>query len=76
MKAITIHVSEPTYREFQELAKREDRTAAELIRESMDLYLRHRPGRGRSVLDLAPVSLGRVKKPLSRRTDLLGEMLQ
>ena len=75
MKAITIHVSEPIYREFQQLALREDRTAAELIRESMDLYLRNRPAPGRSLLELVPLSLGRVKKPLTKNTDLLGEML-
>ena len=75
MKAITIHVSEPVYREFQEVARREDRTAAELIRESMTLYLRDRPARGASVLELAPLSLGRVKRPLTRNTDLAGEML-
>jgi hypothetical protein len=75
MKAITIHVSEPVYREFQQMARREDRTAAELIRESMDRYLRNRPARGASVLEMPPLHLGRVKKPLSRKTDLLGEML-
>jgi hypothetical protein len=75
MKAITIRVSEPVYREFQEVARREDRTAAELIRESMDLYLRNRAARGASVLELEPLSLPRVKKPLTKHTDLLGEML-
>jgi len=75
MKLITIHVSEPVYREFQELAKQEDRTAAELIRESMHQYLRNRSSRGRSILEMPPLSLGRVKKPLTRRHDLLNEML-
>lgn len=75
MKAITIHVSEPIYREFQEVARHEDRTAAELIRESMALYLHSRAARGASVLSLAPLSLGRVKRPLTGNTDLLGEML-
>jgi predicted transcriptional regulator len=75
VRTITIHVSESVYREFQEVARREDRTAAELIRESMTLYLRDRSARGASVLELAPLSLGRVKRPLTRNTHLAGEML-
>ena len=76
MKAITINVSEPVYREFQEFARDHDRTAAELIRQAMadyrDIHLR---GQG-SLRDLQPLSVGRVLQPLSADDDLLGEMSQ
>ena len=75
MKAITVHVSEPVYREFQEIARREDRKAAELIRESMDQFLKNRAPKGRSILDFKPASVGKVKRPFNRRGDLLAEML-
>ena len=75
MKAITINVSEPVYRDFQEFAKIADRTISELIREAMasyrDLYIRPR----KSLRNLQPLSLGKVLKPLSPEDDLLGEML-
>ncbi len=40
MKTITINVSEPVYRDFQEYARRNDRTTSELIREAMEEYRR------------------------------------
>lgn len=75
MKTITINVSEPVYRQFQELARRVDRTTSELIRESMEQYLRSRRTSG-SVLDLEPLALGKMKRPLTAKDDLLGEMLK
>lgn len=75
MKTITVNVSEPVYREFQEQARRQDRTAAELIREAMETY-RQRWAKGSgSLRDLPPLDLGAVKEPLSREDDLLEEML-
>lgn len=75
MKAITIHVSEPVYREFQTLARRLDRTASELIRESMEQYLRQRGNQERrSLLDIRPLSLG-IRKSWRSRQDLVGDML-
>jgi hypothetical protein len=75
MKAITIHVSEPVYREFQSLARRLDRTASELIRESMEQYLRQRSKeKRRSLLDIQPLSLG-IRKSWKSRQDLLEGML-
>ena len=73
MKAITIHVSEPVYREFQEFAKRTDRKAAELIREAMELYCAERIRRRgeHSLLDHEPISLGKPIKPWKSRADLL-----
>jgi len=75
MKTITINVSEPVYREFQQFAKSADRPASELIREAMEDY-RQRRMRGRTSLrDLRPVSLGAVKRELRPGDDLLEEML-
>jgi len=75
MKAITINVSDPVYKTFQEYAKEKDRTASELIREAMELYKAEKIDRKRSIRDLQPISVGRVLMPLSERTDFLEEML-
>lgn len=75
MKTITVNVSEPVYREFQEYARRRDRTTAELIREAMEAYRARLVGPRRSLRDLSPLDLGRVKRPLGPDDDLLGEML-
>ena len=42
MKTITVKISEPTYRELQEYARRHDRKTSELIREVMEAYRRER----------------------------------
>jgi hypothetical protein len=76
MKAITINVSEPVYLEFQEQARRQDRTTAELIREAMEAYRERWRARGGSLRDLAPLDLGGVKVPLTPDDDLLDEMLR
>ena len=70
-KTITINVSEPVYREFQERARKVDRTASELIREAMEYYVRDRLREPRSVLALPALDLGKMKKPLSPQDDLL-----
>jgi hypothetical protein len=75
MKTITINVSEPVYRDFQEYAQRLDRKTSELIREAMEDYRERRIRAGTSVNDLVPLSLGKVLKPMGPRDDLLGEML-
>jgi len=69
MKTITINVSESVYRELKEYARRQDRTASELIREAMATYMRDRVQAGSSLRDLPPVSLGRVKKYLTRNDE-------
>lgn len=78
MKRITTNVSESTYREFKEYARRQDRKAAELIREAMELYREERiqDSCRRSLRGLQPVSVGRILQPLDRDDDLLGEMTQ
>jgi len=74
MKTITINVSEPVYRDFQEHARRLDRTAAELIREAMEAYCNHHIRTGKSLRTLQPLDLGAVIKPLTAHDDLLDEM--
>ncbi|MBX3269932.1 MAG: hypothetical protein KF729_06705 [Sandaracinaceae bacterium] len=76
MKTITVNVSEPVYREFQEYARRHDRTTAELIREAMDAYRQRWSMGAGSLRDLAPVDVGRVLAPLGADDDLLDEMLR
>jgi hypothetical protein len=75
MKTITINVSEPVYRDFQEYAKRLDRKTSELIREAMEDYRERRMRPKVSVKSLSPLSLGKVLRPIGPRDDLLGEML-
>jgi hypothetical protein len=75
MRTITINVSEPVYRDFQEYAKRLDRKTSELIRDAMEDYRERRIRPKLSVKDLSPLSLGKVLKPIGSRDDLLGEML-
>ncbi len=75
MKTIRVNVSEPVYRDFLDHARRQDRTAAELIREAMEAYrnLHIRPPP--TLKDRKALSLGRVRKPLTSEDDVLGEML-
>ena len=75
MKTITVNVSEPVYRDFQEHARACDRTTAELIREAMELYRLERIRPRRSLLELQPLSLGHVLQGMTSEDDLLGEML-
>jgi hypothetical protein len=76
MKTISVNVSEPVYEDFMEHAQRTDRTAAELIREAMDLFRNERIHPRTSLAALKPLNLGKTLRPLSRQDDLLGEMLQ
>ncbi len=75
MKTITINVSEPVYRDFQEHARACDRTTSELIREAMEMYRLARIRPRRSLLELRPLSLGQVLQPITSEDDLLDEML-
>jgi hypothetical protein len=76
MKTISVNVSEPVYEDFMEHAQRTDRTAAELIREAMDLFRKERIRSRSSLAKLRPLQLGKNLRPLSSRDDLLGEMLK
>jgi Arc/MetJ-type ribon-helix-helix transcriptional regulator len=75
MKTITVNVSEPIYREFQEYARKHDRTTAELIREAMEAYRQRWTARRGSLRQLQPLDLGVVRQPLGP-DDLLEEMLE
>jgi hypothetical protein len=77
MKPITINVSESTYREFKNYARRQDRKTAELIREAMELYREKKilDSGATSLRELRPKSLGKVLQPPSLEDDLLGEMV-
>ncbi len=75
MKTISVNVSEPVYQDFLDYAKRTDRTAAELIREAMELFRNQRIRPPTSLAGLKPLKLGKVLRPLTREDDLLGEML-
>jgi len=75
MRAITINVSDPVYREFQEHARKNDRTVSELIREAMEEYRTRKMRPRTSLRDLRASSVGAVLAPLGRDDDLMGEML-
>lgn len=76
MKTISVNISEPVYADFLDHAKRTDRTAAELIREAMELFRNQRIRPKTSLAALKPLELGKTLRPLSHRDDLLGEMLK
>ena len=75
MKTISVNVSEPVYQDFLEHARRTDRTAAELIREAMELFRAQRIAARTSIKTLGPLDLGKVVAPLDSEDDLLEEML-
>jgi hypothetical protein len=76
MKTISVNVSEPVYDDFMKYAQRTDRTAAELIREAMELFRRDRIRPRTSLRDRKPLNLGKTLKPLLRRDDLLNKILE
>jgi predicted transcriptional regulator len=74
MKTITVNVSELVYRDFQEYARRHDRTASEIIREAMEDFRARKIRQRTSLRDLRPTSVGRVLVPFTGSEDLLEEM--
>jgi len=75
MKTISLNVSDPVYRIFQEESERRDRPASELIREAMEEYMRMRFSNRRSIADHKPISLGRPLAPIDWSEDVFEEML-
>ena len=75
MKTITVNVSEPVYRDFQEFASKSDRKTSELIREAMEEYRRRHIERRTTLRNRHPISVGGPIKPIQPSDDLLGEML-
>ena len=76
MKTISVNISEPVYRDFLEYARKTDRTAAELIREAMELFRNERIRPRTSIAGLKPLDLGKTLRHLTSRDDILGEMLK
>ena len=74
MKTITVNVSEPVYRDFQEYARQHDRTASEIIREAMEDFRSRKIHRQTSLRELRPTSVGRVLQPFTGADDVLDEM--
>jgi len=61
MKAVTIHLEESVYSEFQTLARKSKRSASDLIREAMDLYRQKVKKNTHSLVDSLPaVAVGNV----------------
>ncbi len=77
MKAVTIHLDEPVYRDFQKIAHRTKRSTSELIREAMEQYKLQFAKKNRPPLWQASpaASVGRVLKPWKSREDLLEDFL-
>jgi hypothetical protein len=72
MKAVTIHLEESVYSEFQMLAQKSKRSASELIREAMDLYWQKVKKTTHSLIDSPPAaSVGGVLQPWSGRSEML-----
>lgn len=71
MRAVTIHVDEPVYRDFQRLSRRAKRSTSELIREAMENY-RQKAVPPRTPLWQAsePASVGKIKLPWLGREGL------
>ncbi len=74
MKTITVNVSEPVYRDFQEYARQNDRTASEIIREAMEDFRSRKINRQTSLRELRPASVGRVLQPFTGADDILDEL--
>lgn len=74
MRAITVYVSDPVYREFQANAKKQDRKTSELIREAMEYYRDQKLVFQHNATDLKPSSVGKVLREFTRTDDLLDEM--
>ncbi len=59
MKVISLHVPEKPYEELKEIAAKEGRPVAALIREAMADYVARGRRTGKSVLDVKPYPGGR-----------------
>lgn len=72
MKAVTIHLEESVYSDFQTLARKSKRSASELIREAMDLYRQKVKKTSHSLIDSPPAaSVGGVLQHWSKRSEVL-----
>jgi predicted transcriptional regulator len=72
MKAVTVHLDDPVYREYQKMARKAKRSTSELIREAMEAYRRTFIKKQTSLTKAGPaVSVGQILTPWTRREDLL-----
>ena len=76
MKTITVNVSEPVYEEFQRASQNQGRPTSELIREAMEHYRREFLRPKTDLTGFRPRSGGKMLEPLTRRDDLLAELLE
>ncbi len=60
-KPVTVYLQELKYLMFQQIAKDQNRKAAELVRDAMDEYLENHAGKKKSLESWQPVSLGGLK---------------
>jgi len=71
MRAVTIHVDEPVYRDFQRLSRRAKRSTSDLIREAMENYRqKFSPVRIPLWQAAEPASVGKIKLPWLGREEL------
>jgi len=72
MKAVTVYLDGPVYREFQKIARRSRRSTSELIREAMEAYRRTLAKKQSSLAEAGPAaSVGQILTPWVGREDLL-----
>ena len=72
MKAVTVHLDDPVYREFQKVARKARRSTSELIREAMEAYRRTLIKKQSSLAEAGPAaSVGQILTPWAGRGDLL-----
>ena len=72
MKAVTLHLDESVYSDFQSLARKSKRTASDLIREAMQVYRDRYKKNTHSLAEAPPpASVGVAFKPLTTREDML-----
>ena len=74
MKAVTVHLDDSVYREFQKAARKARRSTSELIREAMEAYRRTLVKKQSSLAEAGPAtSVGQILTPRAGREDLLGD---
>ena len=72
MKAVTVHLDDSVYREFQKAARKARRSTSELIREAMEAYRRTLIKKQSSLAEAGPAaSVGQILTPWAGRGDLL-----
>lgn len=65
MKPVTVYLQEIKYLLFQEMAKNENKKAAELVRDAMDEYIENHTSQAKSLESWKPISLGGLKEQAS-----------